>query len=143
MSSYICLYGMVLHTSICHSRHGRVSSAVVLHNAAKCAYCPAPFHLLHQASMSNSETMFERRLQRGTGWQLRLRTKEPPHYVTYALLRHSCSSVLHSPSKVICSNGTALMVVQLPGRMNSPSESVHGSNHNGICCQWESKQVFA
>ena len=65
----------------------------------------------------------------------------PMHcYLTHAL---SPNSVLHSPSKVICSNGTALMVVQLPGRMNSPSESVHGSNHNGICCQWESKQVFA
>lgn len=35
------------------------------------------------------------------------------------------------------------MVVQLTDRMNAPSEAVHGSNHNGICCQWQSKQVFA
>jgi len=40
---------------------------------------------------------------------------------------------------LICSGG----VVQLTDRMNAPSESVHGSNHNCICCQWQSKQVFA
>jgi len=57
-----------------------------------CACYPAPFCLLHWASMSNSETMFEQCWQRVREWLLRLRTKELPHCATYTLLTHSRST---------------------------------------------------
>ena len=45
----LCLYGSLISHTV---------------TATTCAYCPAPFCLLHQAIMSNSETTLERHWQR-------------------------------------------------------------------------------
>jgi len=76
-----------------------VSSAVI---AITCVYCPAPFRLLHWASMSNSETTLERCQQReisGKTMAAETRTKEPLHCTTCTLLPCSCSlyDALHLP----------------------------------------------
>ena len=87
------------HTSVSNAEFclywSLVSCAVT---ATTCAFCSAPFRLLHQESMSNILSVTNRR--RGKGQPLRLWTKEPSHCVAYALLPHSRSphNVLHSPS---------------------------------------------
>jgi len=67
-------------------QHGQLSRSLILCTitATTCAYCPAPFCLVHWASMSNSETTLERH------WQMErertateTRDEEPLHCTTY------------------------------------------------------------
>ena len=56
-----CLYGTYVHRSVRHDRPSRLNWSLLslTVTATTCAYCPAPFRLLHGASMSNSETTHE------------------------------------------------------------------------------------